>query len=121
MNDELFTTYQLIILLQKDLNLKIGSLGECDLPAGIYIYTGSAKQNLEQRIKRHFKKEKKIRWHIDYLTSHPDVKIIEVKRFSEAECQINQKTTGEILIPGFGASDCKAHCGAHLKLLNKLT
>jgi len=121
MNSKPFVTYQLIILLQKNLNLKIGSLGECHFPAGNYVYTGSAKKNLEQRIKRHFKKEKKIRWHIDYLTSHPGVKIIEVKRFSEPECQINQKTPGEILIPGFGASDCKAHCDAHLKLMNKLT
>ncbi len=117
MKGEHFVTYQLIILLQKDITLKIGALGEFQLPSGYYFYTGSAKKNFEKRIERHFKKNKKLRWHIDYLTTHPAAEIIEVKRFSEPECEVNQQTEGKILIPGFGASDCLAHCGAHLKFV----
>lgn len=116
-----FVTYQLIILLRKDITLKIGALGEFQLPAGYYVYTGSARKNFEKRIERHFKRNKKLRWHIDYLTSHPAAEIIEVKRFSEPECQVNQQTEGKILIPDFGASDCKAHCGAHLKYVRNLS
>jgi len=34
-----------------------------------------------------------------------------------AECLLNQRASGEIIVPGFGASDCRAHCGSHLRYL----
>jgi Uri superfamily endonuclease len=40
---------------------------------------------------------------------------MEVKRFSQDECVVNQKVAGTIVVPGFGASDCRRHCGSHLK------
>ena len=42
-------------------------LSEFLLKKGIYIYTGSAKKNIDSRIKRHLSNSKKLHWHIDYL------------------------------------------------------
>ena len=53
-------TYQLYIKLDKTIKLQIGKLGKFTFPKGDYIYTGSAKKNINTRIKRHFSKNKKI-------------------------------------------------------------
>jgi len=98
-------------------HVRIGSLGSFDFPAGLYIYTGSARRNFEARITRHLSTAKKMHWHIDYLLAAPGVKVREVRRFAEAECTINQSLDGDIPVIGFGASDCRAGCGSHLKRL----
>ena len=115
-----FITYQLHIDLRSEQTLSIGKLGKFDFPAGHYIYTGSAKKNLEARIKRHLAKDKKLRWHIDYFLNSPEAVITQVKRFTEPECEINQKTQGISLIKGLGASDCQAGCISHLKYIKQL-
>ena len=93
----------------------VGRLGEFDFPVGQYVYTGSALRNIEARIRRHLSPVKKMHWHIDYLLVAPGVSVCEVKRFSECECVVNRQTSGDITVPGFGASDCRAGCGSHLK------
>ncbi len=108
-------TYQLLIELPEPVRVRIGRLGEFDFPAGRYIYTGSALCNFEARIRRHLSPVKKMHWHVDYLLAVPGVRVRELARLVEAECAVNQRTMGEILIPGFGASDCRAGCGSHLK------
>lgn len=108
-------TYQLHIHLAQPLRLAIGRLGEFDFPAGDYVYTGSAKRNFEARIARHLRREKALRWHIDYLLTAPGVTVLEVARSDSGECALNQATKGEVVVPGFGASDCLAGCGSHLK------
>ena len=108
-------TYQLLIELPAPVRVRIGRLGEFDFPAGRYIYTGSALRNFEARIRRHLSPVKKMHWHVDYLLAASGVRVRELARFAEAECAVNQRTMGEILIPGFGASDCRAGCGSHLK------
>jgi Uri superfamily endonuclease len=110
-------TYQLDILLAEPARLSIGKLGVFDFPAGRYVYTGSARCNIEARIARHLRHEKKLKWHIDYLLASPQVSIIKVMQYAIPECEMNQRTAGRILIPGFGASDCHAGCGSHLKYL----
>ena len=110
-------TYQLHILVTRPVTIQVGRLGRFNFPAGQYIYTGSAKRNLEARIQRHLSKHKKLRWHIDYLLTHRDVQMVQVQRSAKAECAWNQKTNGEIIAPGFGASDCRHGCGSHLKYL----
>lgn len=111
-------TYQLYIDVQKSITLKIGRLGIFDFPAGFYVYTGSARRGMENRLARHLAREKKLRWHIDFLLNHPAVSIVEIRKFTESECFVNARTRGDILIPGFGASDCRAKCGSHLKFIN---
>jgi Uri superfamily endonuclease len=110
-------TYQLHILVGKDVSVAIGKIGSFDFPAGEYIYTGSAKKNIESRIARHLSKAKTLRWHIDYLLSAPEVKTIGVTLSQEPECAVNRKTSGEIIAPRFGATDCRNGCRSHLKFL----
>ncbi len=110
-------TYQLYIRLSSPCHITVGRLGAFDFPAGRYIYTGSAKKNFEARIARHLRREKKLRWHIDYLLSHPYADIDKVMRHSDSECLVNQRVNGCIVIEKFGATDCKSGCGSHLKLL----
>lgn len=110
-------TYQLHIRLIQPLRLWIGRFGEFDFPAGDYVYTGSAKRNFEARIARHLRRDKRLRWHIDYLLAAPGVEVVEVLRSAEPECALNQATAGEIPVPGLGASDCRLGCGSHLKYL----
>lgn len=113
------TSYQLIILLRQHCQIQVGALGQFGFEAGYYVYSGSAKRNLEARLARHCRKNKPLRWHIDYLTSLPQAEVIETRTFAADECQLNQACPGTIIAPGFGASDCKAGCGAHLKYLGQ--
>ena len=112
---EALRTYQLLIDVADPVRVSVGRFGEFVFPAGCYIYTGSALRNFEARIGRHLSPGKKMHWHVDYLLAAPGVCVREVRRFSEAECLVNQRTTGEVIVPGFGASDCHAGCGSHLK------
>jgi len=113
-----FRSYQLILKISEEISIEIGKLGLFKFSAGQYIYTGSAAKNMEHRINRHLRSEKKTHWHIDYLTTHPAVEIIEVRRSEEDECSLNKKTQGRITAPGFGASDCTKACGSHLKFIS---
>lgn len=112
---ELPQTYQLHIKISADLHITIGRLGQFYFPAGRYIYTGSAKRSMENRLERHRAKDKTLRWHIDYLLNHPDVEIVDIQKFKASECEMNARIHGRIIVPGFGASDCRAGCGSHLK------
>ncbi len=111
------TSYQLLIDVSQPLRCMVGRLGEFEFPVGRYVYTGSAKRNLDARIARHIRQEKALRWHIDYLLTARGVRIVEVIRSRRGECALNRAGCGRILVVGFGASDCRADCGAHLKYL----
>lgn len=117
MTPKMAISYQLWIALRRPLRIEIGRLGEILFPAGVYVYTGSAKRNLEARIARHCRREKTPRWHIDYLLAARGVELVCVGRSARAECALNQATGGQSLVPGFGASDCRNACGSHLRYL----
>ncbi|MBT1247744.1 MULTISPECIES: GIY-YIG nuclease family protein [Thermosipho] len=109
--------YLLFITVKKDIKVKVGSLGEIKIKKGLYVYVGSAQNNLEQRIKRHTLKEKKLFWHIDYITSHPYVEIIGAILINGPKslepniaCKLSQKFPH---IKKFGATDDNA-CNSHL-------
>ena len=110
-------TYQLFIEVKASVRVSVGRMGTYDFPAGRYVYTGSALRNFEARITRHLSSSKKMHWHIDYLLAAPGVRVLEVRRSVEEECAVNRSTHGTIPVPGFGASDCRAGCGSHLKRL----
>jgi len=112
------TSYQLLIDVSQPLRCVIGRLGEFDFPPGLYVYTGSAKRNLEARVARHIRHDKRLHWHIDYLLTSPSVRVVGVVRSLRAECALNRASRGRVLAVGFGASDCRADCGAHLKYLD---
>ena len=113
-------TYQLLIEVSEPVAIEVGRLGRCHFAAGRYIYTGSAKRNFEARVARHLRKDKKLHWHIDYLLTQAMVSVVAVRRYSEEECDINHRQPGAIPLSGFGASDCREHCGSHLKYLGAI-
>ena len=115
--------YQLLLYLPENRQITVGSKGLCNFAAGYYVYTGSAKRNLQARISRHIRRRKKVRWHIDYLTLHSVClghRAYLSPQFSE--CQLHAATlklTGAAMpVKGFGASDCS--CFSHLVYFNLL-
>nr|WP_144446173.1 GIY-YIG nuclease family protein [Halorhodospira halophila] len=99
------------------MRVAVGRLGVVAIPAGWWVYTGSARRNMDARIARHLRREKPQRWHLDYLTSDSRVIVVSVTRHTEPECQRNRRNGGVVVVPGFGASDCAAGCGSHLRWL----
>ncbi len=61
-------SYLLIFYNDQPFKKNIGSLGERAFKKGYYVYVGSAMQALDKRIKRHLRKSKKVRWHLDYIS-----------------------------------------------------
>ncbi|MDX5151692.1 MAG: GIY-YIG nuclease family protein [Acidiferrobacterales bacterium] len=113
-------TYQLHIHLEHGQNLEIGRLGRFSFEKGDYLYTGSATRNMERRLLRHLSGHKTLHWHIDYLLAADSAEIIAISLAAEAECYVNQSVIARIPVRGFGASDCRAGCGSHLKFLGQL-
>ncbi len=110
-------SYQVRIRVRKPVTVGVGRLGTFLFPAGEYVYTGSAKKNLGARVARHFAPARRLRWHIDYLLSAPGVQAVGYAVFDEAECDVNRKSPGTVIVPRFGATDCRSGCGSHLKFL----
>jgi Uri superfamily endonuclease len=112
--------YVLLINLEKDVDVTVGAKGRMQFKKGLYAYVGSGQTNLEQRIKRHLRKEKRKFWHIDYLLSRSAAKIVKVffKEAEKTEECVVAKTIGRknTSIFGFGCSDCK--CKSHLFYLH---
>ena len=116
----MYNTYLLIFRVKTYVTTKVGALGTIIFQPGHYIYIGSAKNTLRQRINRHFKRTKPLRWHIDYLTTQHDVEIEKVyitHSKTKQECRIAKLIAHNgIPVPGFGSSDCK--CKSHLYRIN---
>jgi len=108
--------YVLIIKITQPISTKIGALGITSFPVGLYAYVGSAQNNLETRVKRHLRKEKRLFWHIDYLLDAAAAEVLEVyclEGGKNCECQIAQRLAKQCEpVPRFGCSDC--HCNSHL-------
>ena len=117
--------YTLIIRLKKAEKIRVGQLGSRFFPEGHYSYTGSAVGrkafNLGMRVNYHLKPKNSTRWHIDYLTRSKNTEI-EAVVFSETdinrECEVSQSigllSEVEVIMEGFGSSDCKMKCKSHL-------
>jgi Uri superfamily endonuclease len=106
----------LIIQVDKKVDVNVGALGKLTFEKGLYAYIGSAQTNLEQRIKRHLAKEKRLFWHIDYLLNDSAARIVKVlykQADKTEECNL-AKAIGEKGKPkdSFGCSDC--NCKSHL-------
>lgn len=125
--------YQVWLRVAEPIRVRVGALGRCAFPAGVYVYTGRAARGLATRVLRHVRvcgrcrtrerggeRPPKVRWHIDYLLRHRAVRIERVVLASSApadECRVNKSAGGQVAVAGFGASDCRNGCGAHLVLL----
>ncbi len=111
--------YQVWLRVGTDLRVTVGKLGRFRFRAGTYVYTGRASRGLRARVLRHVQGEGRKHWHIDYLLAHRHVRIERVVLASfdpEMECSVNKSAgeTGLWVAPGFGASDCRDGCMAHL-------
>jgi Uri superfamily endonuclease len=68
-------TYALVLRFSKRLEIVVGRLGVLETQAGYYMYVGSAlgPGGLAARVGRHCRREKTLRWHIDYLRAAADL------------------------------------------------
>ncbi|MCL1978942.1 MAG: GIY-YIG nuclease family protein [Methanomassiliicoccaceae archaeon] len=111
----------ILIFDMPETRISVGSLGVIDLEEGTYCYVGSAMNGLDQRIERHLSKKKKIRWHIDHLTTVCDrAEAFVAVPPGTAECELGRivlDNGGSYAAKGFGCSDCK--CRTHLFFLDK--
>lgn len=118
--------YHIIFRVSKDITLRVGAAGEFLFVRGWYVYTGTAQKSLGARLERHIRRDKKVRWHIDYLSTHPAASFAaayfvegEPRR---AECRRNRRVVAgaSFYIPKFGSSDCTS-CPSHLAGFRKLS
>lgn len=116
--------YAVIFYLPEDNKIIIPKFGEILLRHGYYVYSGSGKKNLIPRIKRHIRKNKKLKWHIDYFSVLENVKPKKIFLFdNKNECEINKlfkDSGGEVVVDKFGASDCKNKCKTHFLYFKKI-
>ena len=117
-------SYILVIVVDDELNIPIGKLGNLFFKKGIYCYIGSAmgkigSSTLENRIKRHirFPQQKNKHWHIDYLLENKKVslfKLFLIPYKQKLECMLAQEllNMSDGFIEKFGSSDCG--CQSHL-------
>ncbi len=121
-------TYILVIEVVNDINIKIGCLGKRKLERGVYVYIGSARGpgGLKARIYRHLKLNKRIKWHIDYLTVNPKVRIKAVF-YLKSKDLLESIVANKLLsnnffkgvIKGFGCTDRRNNYTHLYKLKNK--
>lgn len=109
-------TYVLFITLEHSSNIIVGAKGPHLFQTGMYCYVGSAMAGLDQRLRRHLEHEKKLKWHIDYLTaSYDSCEAWESYPDFVPECRLAEMAEACGGIPemdGFGCSDCG--CRTHL-------
>jgi Uri superfamily endonuclease len=120
-------SYALFLTLPAPVALTIGKLGAFTFLAGVYIYTGSARGpgGLDARLRHHLRPATRPHWHIDYLRTRAEVRggvyVVEEEvptRSMTLECAWSQVLLAlpdaSVPVRGFGASDCRSGCPAHL-------
>jgi Uri superfamily endonuclease len=117
-------TYVLLLHSDRPIEISPGGLGRWKLPAGRYAYIGSARGpgGLRARVTRHLRPDKPLHWHIDHVTAQvPVIAVLTGLGVENRECACVQallRLPGVVAIaPGFGSSDCRSGCPAHLLLL----
>lgn len=115
--------YVLILEVKKPIKLEFKGK-EYTLKKNFYCYVGSAlgpgEYSLENRLNRHFTFNKKIFWNIDLITTNPNVKTLfalVATTKANMECNLSrsiyERGLGDVIIPKFGAHDCKRKCPTH--------
>ncbi|MHA1917823.1 MAG: GIY-YIG nuclease family protein [Candidatus Ranarchaeia archaeon] len=118
-------SYILLLDLKKSVSLEVGSLGKLFFSPSLYLYFGSAlgpsKKSLELRIRRHYQKQKKVKWHIDHLTTINKIKTLFSAIFQTSvtlECDLlkyfRDKNGYSVTHQNFGSTDCTKSCSTHL-------
>jgi len=116
----LMGVYALVITVPSGVEIVAGGLGKLSFKPGVYVYVGSAlKPGLVlKRVLRHLKREKRLRWHVDYLLVHPGVHVeavVAAEARRRAECDLAAcllRGGFAVAVARFGSSDCR--CPSHL-------
>ena len=112
-------TYLLFLKLNEDITVEVGKLGFLEFKSGWYVYVGSGMNSLLKRVARHFRRDKRKRWHIDYLSVHADEMLVFLIPNERVECKIAKELAERFKpIKGFGCSDCR--CVSHLFYLGNV-
>jgi len=115
-------SFLIYLCVTQSLSLSAGSLKNIFVPAGHYVYVGSARRGIAGRIARHRRlageKTGKHHWHVDYLLVHPQVEWAgEMALAGLCECEVSKRIASwrgvSVPVPHFGASDCRSGCRAH--------
>jgi len=117
-------TYSLVLILEKEQYIEIGKLGNFLFKKGYYVYNGSALGGFG-RVRHHLNKNKRKRWHVDYLLDRAKIiKIITSETNINFEHDISKslasKKDAEIPVVRFGASDCNKGCASHLVYFKRI-
>lgn len=107
--------YLILLEMEAEKTLSIGSLGEVTFPKGWYVYCGSAKKNLASRVERHLRIRKGMHWHMDYLRQGAGKVIgIPIRTQDSIEHQLaaGLEKMADWKMMQFGCSDCQ--CESHL-------
>ncbi|MHA1772413.1 MAG: GIY-YIG nuclease family protein [Candidatus Thorarchaeota archaeon] len=116
--------YVLIVNVPETIVVPVGAMGEVSFDSGEWVYVGSAmgagSTSIENRLKRHFSENKTVHWHIDYLLREGGRARLAIWSQSKIsrECDVAHALKEHVLFEpgptGFGASDCRRHCGTHI-------
>jgi Uri superfamily endonuclease len=118
--DPLPGTYA-VLLQPLQCDIRIGRLGSLRLDGGCLIYVGSAQGpgGVAARCRHHLRSMARPRWHLDYLRPHCRITGLWVS-YGNA-CLEHDWVRSLAALPGaahplagFGASDCRQQCPAHL-------
>lgn len=116
-------TYAVLLRSRLTAEIPIGRRGRLCVRPGYYIYVGSAfgPGGVRTRVDRHFRKEKKNHWHIDFLGEVTDPVGAWYRhgsdQFEHKWAQALERLKAVSCIAGFGCSDCK--CKGHLFVASK--
>lgn len=111
-------TYAIVYHSESGEAVPIGRWGELILCPGYYTYVGSAfgPGGVRARVMRHCRKEKRLHWHIDYLSQHVEPSVVwysyDTMRTEHLWASALAGLPDARPINGFGCSDCQ--CKAHL-------
>lgn len=110
--------YVLLVGLDRALLAGAGRCRSGHLPTGTYLYAGSAygAGGIAARIGRHFKRDKKVHWHVDRLTLEASCLaafIVENGNECELVEALLESNRVTIALEGFGSTNCST-CRSHL-------
>ncbi len=117
--------YVLVLYLSRKRTVSVGRLGRFSFPQGAYVYLGQAggSGGLRARLLRHVRGPSVLRWHIDFLRTWAEPVAVgwrlgPVGPEGPWECVWSRRLIALdgvwVPVPGFGASDCRRGCPAHL-------
>jgi sugar fermentation stimulation protein A len=107
--------YVAVFRVERLLRIRVGHLGGRTFKRGVYLYVGSAQKNLRARLARHARRDKPLRWHIDYLSAQATMLGAAVFPGPKSgECELADWLRGRFATatPKFGSTDCR--CPGHL-------